>query len=650
MRLDFETSAAEIDFAVGGAPDAPNFSDITSSADYSQKIRAGIEAAREGSRSEARALLLEAADAAPDNEDVWLRLASISEYPEELLVFLNNVLRINPANERAGEWAKATEAVLAQNFVERGTNALAANQSDFARQCFRQAVALDERGEAAWLGLAQTTESDEERNALLEKVLIFNPANETALAALAEAKAQTVERLFSKASGEAFAGDYAAADDALDEIFALAGETEHALLLKAFLASSFNEKTECWERVLRANPENELARAGTAFMRLLKLRLITPPEKELQAEFDTASGEEVEFFADDEEITPAESAFDSAKFYAERPTVEMKAEESSEAVFADEEVYEISADEEEFSLNSADEEGADYFQIIEETSNEETETQPEIYAKNQMPEQANLSADAEGTVEEHDEMSRTVSCPFCSRANDKQTFVCPSCQAVLTLSDLEMLLAHADANREIVRQAVERMEAEADSPDCSADELKYLGIGLFNLKHYRQGFSYLQEAVRANPNDVVLSSQVNALAIRLAEIEEQASIHSSMPKNKTILVVDDSATVRKLISGKLEKAGHAVLCAVDGLDALEKVEENVPDLILLDITMPRMDGYQVCKMIRTNEKTKDIPVVMISGKDGFFDKVRGRMAGTTGYITKPFGPETLMKTVESYIV
>lgn len=107
--------------------------------------------------------------------------------------------------------------------------------------------------------------------------------------------------------------------------------------------------------------------------------------------------------------------------------------------------------------------------------------------------------------------------------------------------------------------------------------------------------------------------------------------------------------MRKLIAGKLEKSGHEVYCAADGVEALEQIDAVVPDLVLLDITMPRMDGYQVCKVIRSKEATKDIPVVMISGKDGFFDKVRGRMAGTTGYITKPFGPETLMKAVETYL-
>ena len=190
----------------------------------------------------------------------------------------------------------------------------------------------------------------------------------------------------------------------------------------------------------------------------------------------------------------------------------------------------------------------------------------------------------------------------------------------------------------------------AEQRAFSEDELKALGIAYINLKNFPWGLDCLQEAQRLNPNDVLLSGQVNALSIRFAEIREQEEAHDALPKGKTILVVDDSATVRKLIAGKLEKSGHEVICAVDGVDALEKIEEIVPDLILLDINMPRMDGYQVCKLIRNNHATENVPVVMISGKDGFFDKVRGRMSGTTGYITKPFGPETLMKALETYIV
>ena len=92
------------------------------------------------------------------------------------------------------------------------------------------------------------------------------------------------------------------------------------------------------------------------------------------------------------------------------------------------------------------------------------------------------------------------------------------------------------------------------------------------------------------------------------------------------------------------------MAQVDGVEAVEMLKHLRPHLVLLDITMPRMDGYEVCKMIRSNEKTNKIPVVMISGKDGFFDKVRGKLAGSTDYITKPFGPEALMKALGQYLV
>jgi twitching motility two-component system response regulator PilG len=212
-----------------------------------------------------------------------------------------------------------------------------------------------------------------------------------------------------------------------------------------------------------------------------------------------------------------------------------------------------------------------------------------------------------------------------------------------------MLLANQNSEKAVVRRAVEDMERQRMSRELSVDELVTLGVGHINLRNLQMGYACLLDASKQNPNDVVLGGQVNALLIRLDEIKKQEEAHLKMPKGKSILVVDDSPTVRKLIAGKLEKCGHEVICANDGVEAIERLENFVPDLILLDITMPRMDGYQVCKQIRSNSATKDVTVVMISGKDGFFDKVRGRMAGTTGYITKPFGPETLMKAVEMYL-
>jgi twitching motility two-component system response regulator PilG len=262
---------------------------------------------------------------------------------------------------------------------------------------------------------------------------------------------------------------------------------------------------------------------------------------------------------------------------------------------------------------------------------------------NSEPAHPLVESDTKFEVSEH-------ACPFCHNENEPQAFSCTSCIAVLSMSDIETLLADRHVDRESIQQSVMQMEAEWNQREFNESELTTLGIGHFNLKNFDQGLAYIQEASRLSPNNVFLTGQLNTIAIRLEEMRRQAENRVAMPKGKTILVVDDSATVRRLISSKLEKCGHNVICAVDGVEAMETIENVVPDLVLLDIAMPRMDGYAVCKLIRANDAAKNVPVVMISGKDGFFDKVRGRMAGTTGYITKPFGPEALMRTLEAYLV
>lgn len=138
-----------------------------------------------------------------------------------------------------------------------------------------------------------------------------------------------------------------------------------------------------------------------------------------------------------------------------------------------------------------------------------------------------------------------------------------------------------------------------------------------------------------------------------AHILLQESIAAAGEKEQadrgTILVVDDSPTVCKLVTITLERHDYQVVAAADGLEALARMSDGLPDLILLDITMPRMDGYQLCKIIKGNQETRHISVVMLSGKDGFFDKVRGRMVGATDYITKPFEPGVLLRLVEKHI-
>ena len=115
-----------------------------------------------------------------------------------------------------------------------------------------------------------------------------------------------------------------------------------------------------------------------------------------------------------------------------------------------------------------------------------------------------------------------------------------------------------------------------------------------------------------------------------------------------VLVIDDSNTIRRSAEIFLRQGGHQVVLAEDGFDALAKVNDHDPELIFCDILMPRLDGYQTCAIIKRNPRFAHVPVIMLSSKDGLFDKARGRMVGSQDYLTKPFTKEQLLRAVEQF--
>ena len=115
-----------------------------------------------------------------------------------------------------------------------------------------------------------------------------------------------------------------------------------------------------------------------------------------------------------------------------------------------------------------------------------------------------------------------------------------------------------------------------------------------------------------------------------------------------VLVIDDSNTIRRSAEIFLRQGGHEVLLAEDGFDALSKVNDHKPHLIFCDILMPRLDGYQTCAIIKRNADFSNVPVVMLSSKDGVFDKARGRMVGSQDYLTKPFTKDQLLQAVQQF--
>ena len=133
---------------------------------------------------------------------------------------------------------------------------------------------------------------------------------------------------------------------------------------------------------------------------------------------------------------------------------------------------------------------------------------------------------------------------------------------------------------------------------------------------------------------------------KILQLEDDSLEQDEDIVRPTVLVVDDSPTVQKIVSVTLNRRGYNVEVSSNAMQALAKLNDCIPDIIFLDINLPHMDGYQLCKVIKSNELTKTIPVVMLSGKDGFFDKMRGKMVGATDYITKPFEPNTLVNAIE----
>ena len=789
MRLESDfSSSTVVDGAVVNAT-VENFGH-----EANEALREGVQAAQSGDRAKARTALLRATELDPSSESAWLWLASISEYPEELLVFLNNVLDINPYNGRALEWMAATKSLLAKTFVQRGMDAAGGGQADLAARCFNQALENDQANAEAWFWLAKLADSPEGKLTYLEKVVEIDPSHEEAASEYALAKHQINQTLLAEARAAAVAGRKGDASDLLDAFIAENPESEDGWILRSHLADGFPEKIAAFEKVLEINPSNAAAASGIESLRSI-MSLVppadnTPPsvvpdamentafvidserlhessvahdksptqdlefpaaasdlhERETGAPFSTV--EDVPYHADEESIvfqpddSPAETVDAQDDFHASANSLEEQAtpdwgmntvafsfsfpggaassdgvesddndevtasvdtEESFEFSAAsavqnnvqDDNLYESSSYEpvpspaalaeefsavplptEEFALvpNTLDvnlsesfvsiQSGQEAFSQVtdEPVMAEVVEEFVPAFAEPAIDDAIPIPADFSVTDTysktgfettlvrlEPSAVSETSACPFCTTENPVQAFTCGGCLSMLTLSDLEMLLANSHADRNVLRDAVKQMLEVRDERPLDEKELTNVGIAYLNMRDFDSGYQFLQEASQLNPNNVVLASQVNSLLIRLDEMRRQEENSQTMPKEKKILVVDDSATVRKLIAGKLEKCGHQVFCAADGIEAIEQLDNVVPDLILLDITMPRMDGYQVCKVIRGKASTKDVPVVMISGKDGFFDKVRGRMAGTTGYITKPFGPETLMKAVETYL-
>ncbi len=233
----------------------------------------------------------------------------------------------------------------------------------------------------------------------------------------------------------------------------------------------------------------------------------------------------------------------------------------------------------------------------------------------------------------------TWQCPLCLSSFQMEMANCPQCRSMLALNDLDAVIANQAADRNVLHEALRRFQEHA-SREETPGAYYHMALAFLNGGQVAEGLNALRRASQLQPEDQGLKNLIVALQQRQAQ--------SYGADAKTILVIDDSPTVCKLVSLSLEQHGHRVLVASEMMEALAKLNETKLDLILLDIMLPGADGYQVCKIIKGYATTKSVPVVMLSGRDGFFDKMRARLVGAQGYITKPFVPNDLLKAVEKH--
>jgi len=144
----------------------------------------------------------------------------------------------------------------------------------------------------------------------------------------------------------------------------------------------------------------------------------------------------------------------------------------------------------------------------------------------------------------------------------------------------------------------------------------------------------------------ILSSEAD---MPLAEDTVEASQNDDGVAGLKVMVIDDSKTIRRTAETLLKKAGCEVFTATDGFEALAKIADHRPDIIFVDIMMPRLDGYQTCALIKHNQSFKNTPVIMLSSKDGLFDRARGRIVGSEQYLTKPFAKEELLGAIKRHV-
>ncbi len=252
-------------------------------------------------------------------------------------------------------------------------------------------------------------------------------------------------------------------------------------------------------------------------------------------------------------------------------------------------------------------------------------------------------------------------CPFCWSPLELKAKTCHYCCGRLVITDA---LNHDDLDALDSNSFIDSVTRYTNviARETNVNAYYFLSLANCNLNKTEEALDLLNEASRNYPDNEFIEQQfkivLNHVAKSLTQYESIKAESENKPnasgtpveeEKKKILVVQDSPTTRKVVMMTLAQEGFKMIEAQDGLEALRKIDEEHPDLVLLDAVLPKMDGYKILSIIKENKELKEMPVIMLTSRGGLLNKFKGKLAGSAAYLTKPFEPKDLIRTVREHI-
>ncbi len=252
-------------------------------------------------------------------------------------------------------------------------------------------------------------------------------------------------------------------------------------------------------------------------------------------------------------------------------------------------------------------------------------------------------------------------CPFCYAPIAIKATRCHFCGSSLTINAEILSTIGEKTDRKELRAALARFD-NVLSRELNTPVLFYAALACLHLHDFNAALEYLEHIPQLggqekDPYKVAVERIITFIASKqIIEEPPETTEKKTTPLaasealgQKKVLVVEDSPTTRKVIKMTLQNHNFIVIEAEDGVEALTKINDEHPDLILLDVMLPKLDGYGILSVLKQNSKLKDVPVIMLTSKDGLKDRIKGRFSSASAYLTKPFKPEVLLKKVNQYI-